>query len=54
LETLVKRADVPREFLVKELTIYSVLATYIARCDIDTGAKSAWDALRDVLKCLED
>lgn len=54
LETLVKRADVPREFLVKELTIYSVLATYIARCDIDTGVKSPWEALRDVLKRLED
>ena len=50
---LAKRADVPREFIVRELAVYNVLAKYVSSCSIDTGAKSPWETLRDVLKCLE-
>jgi len=52
LDVLAKRADVPREFIVKELAVYNVLAKYVSLCSINTGAKSPWDTLRDVLKCL--
>jgi len=53
LDVLAKRADVPREFIVKELAVYNALAKYVSSCSIDTGAKSPWETLRDVLKCLE-
>jgi len=52
-DVLVRRADVPREFIVKELAVYNVLARYVSSCSIDTGAKSLQETLRDVLKCLE-
>ena len=53
LDTLAKRADVPREFLAKELAVYSVLARYVSRCRIDTGTESVLNSLRGVLLCLE-
>jgi len=53
LDILAKRADVPREFLVRELAIYSVLARYVSSCSVDTGAGSVLDSLRGVLLCLE-
>jgi len=53
LGVLAKRADVPREFIVKELAVYNVLAKYVSLCSIDTGAKSPRETLRDVLRCLE-
>ena len=52
-DVLVRRADVPREFIVKELAVYNVLARYVSSCSIDTSAKSLQETLRDVLKCLE-
>jgi len=52
-DVLAKRADVPREFVVKELAVYNVLAKYVSSCSIDTSTRSPWETLRDVLRCLE-
>jgi energy-coupling factor transporter ATP-binding protein EcfA2 len=46
------RADVPRGFLIRELAVYNVLAGYVARCSIDTGANGPLDVVRGVLECL--
>ena len=51
--TLAGRADAPREFVAKELTIYSVLAKYFAKCSIDTGRNGPVRVVAEVLKCLE-
>jgi hypothetical protein len=50
---LASRADVRREFLVRELAVYNVLARYFAKCSIDTGRNKPVGVLADVLKCLE-
>jgi len=52
LEVLARRADVPRPFITKELAVYDVLAKYVARCRIDTGAQGPREVLEGVLKCL--
>jgi len=52
LDTLVKRADVPREFIARELAVYNVLARYVSPCSIDTGSKGPLWVLGDVLRCL--
>ena len=52
LRVLAGRADVPRLFLARELAAYSVLAGYVARCSIDTGANGPLDVARGVLGCL--
>jgi len=53
LDTLVKRADVPRGFIAKELAAYSVLARYFARCSIDTGRIKPGRVVAEVVRCLE-
>jgi hypothetical protein len=53
LDTLVKRADVPREFIARELAIYGVLAKYLARCNINTGKNRPARVVAEVLRCLE-
>jgi hypothetical protein len=53
LDTLVKRADVPRGFIAKELAVYSVLARYFARCSIDTGRIKPVRVVAEVIRCLE-
>jgi len=52
-DVLARRADVSREFIARELVVYNVLAKYVSLCSVDTGVKSPWKTLRDVLKCLE-
>jgi hypothetical protein len=52
LGVLAGRADVPPLFLARELAAYSVLARYVARCSIDTGANGPLDVVRGVLECL--
>ena len=51
--TLAGRADVPREFVAKELAIYNVLARYFARCSIDTGRSGPVRVVSKVIKCIE-
>jgi hypothetical protein len=51
--TLAGRADVPREFVAKELAIYSVLAKYFAKCFIDTGRNGPVRVVAEVIRCLE-
>jgi hypothetical protein len=51
--TLAGRADVPREFIVRELTVYSVLARYFAKCFIDTGRNGPVRVVAEVIRCLE-
>jgi hypothetical protein len=53
LEILSRRADVPRDFIVRELAVYSVLARYVAKCSIDTGRNRPVRVAAEVLKCLE-
>jgi hypothetical protein len=53
LETLTVRADVRREFLVRELAVYSVLARYFAKCSIDTSRNKPVSVVAEILKCLE-
>jgi len=53
LDTLVKRADIPKGFIAKELAIYGVLAKYLARCSIDTGKNKPVRVVAEVLRCLE-
>jgi hypothetical protein len=53
LDTLVKRADVPRGFIARELAVYSVLARYFARCSIDTGRSKPVRVVVEVIRCLK-
>ena len=53
LDTLVKRADVPREFIARELAIYNILAKYFARCSIDTGRNRPTRVVAEGIQCLE-
>ena len=53
LDTLVKRADIPKGFIVKELAIYNVLARYFARCSIDTGRNKPARVTAEAIRCLE-
>jgi len=53
VDTLVKRADVPEWFIVRELAVYSVLARYFARCSIDTGRNKPVRVVAEVIRCLE-
>jgi hypothetical protein len=53
LDTLVKRADIPKGFIAKELAVYSVLAKYLARCSIDTGRNKPVRVVAKVIQCLE-
>jgi len=53
VDTLAGRADVPREFIVRELAVYSVLARYFARCSIDTGRNGPVRVVAEVIRCLE-
>jgi len=53
VDTLTGRADVPREFIVRELTVYSVLARYFAKCFIDTGRNGPVRVVAEVIRCLE-
>jgi len=52
-DTLVGRADAPRDFVIRELAIYSVLAKYFAKCSIDTGRNGPVRVVAKVIKCLE-
>jgi len=51
--TLARRADVPREFVAKELVVYNVLAKYFARCFIDTGRNGPVRVVAEVIRCVE-
>jgi hypothetical protein len=53
VDTLARRADVPREFIVKELAIYNILARYFAKCSIDTGRSRPVRVVAEVIRCLE-
>ena len=53
VDTLARRADVPREFIVKELAIYNILARYFAKCSIDTGRSGPVRVVVEVIQCLE-
>jgi len=53
VDTLAGRADVPKEFLAKELAIYNVLAKYFAKCSIDTGRNVPVRVVAEVIRCLE-
>jgi len=53
VDTLAGRADVPREFIVRELAIYNILARYFANCSIDTGRSRPIRAVAEVIRCLE-
>jgi len=53
VDTLARRADVPREFIVRELAIYNILARYFAKCSIDTGRSMPVRAVGEVIRCLE-
>jgi hypothetical protein len=52
-DTLARRADVPREFIVRELAIYNILARYFAKCSIDTGRSEPVRVVAEVIRCLE-
>jgi len=53
VDALARRADVPREFIVRELAIYNVLARYFAKCFIDTGRNKPVRVVAEVIRCLE-
>jgi len=53
VDTLAGRADVPREFVAKELAIYNVLAKYFAKCSIDTGRNGPVRVVAEVIRCVE-
>jgi len=53
IDTLARRADVPREFIVKELAIYNILARYLAECSIDTSRSRSVKVVAEVIRCLE-
>jgi hypothetical protein len=53
IDTLARRADVPREFIVKELAIYNILARYFAKCSIDTDRSRPVRVVAEVIRCLE-
>jgi hypothetical protein len=53
VDTLARRADVPREFIVKELAIYNILARHSAKCSIDTGRSGPVRVVVEVIRCLE-
>jgi len=49
---LVRRADVPAEFVFREYAVYSVLMRYLARCAIDTGRLKTLEASARVVRCM--
>jgi hypothetical protein len=53
VDTLAKRADVPKWFIVRELAVYSVLARYFAKCSIDTGRNRPTRVVAGAIQCLE-
>ncbi len=48
---LAGRADVPGEFIARELAVYGVLAKYVPPSSIDTCVETPLEALEDVLEC---
>lgn len=52
LETLARRADVPRSFLARELAVYNTLAKYVSNCRVDTGLQGPREVLKGVLACM--
>jgi hypothetical protein len=53
VDTLTGRADVPKEFVAKELAMYNVLAKYFAKCFIDTGRNGPVRVVAEVIRCIE-
>jgi len=51
-DVLVRRADVPADFVYREFAVYSVLMESLARCRVDTGRLRPAEAAARVLKCL--
>jgi len=51
--TLARRADVSKQFIVRELATYNVLVKYFARCSIDTGRNEPVRVVAEVIRCLE-
>lgn len=52
IQTLIKRADMPPEFVRKQVAIYRVLSKYFAKYDIDTGEHNPAQATARVLRWL--
>jgi hypothetical protein len=53
VNTLVRRADFSRGFIVRELTVYSILAKYFAKCSIDTGRNRPARVVAEAIQCPE-
>jgi len=51
--TLARRADVSKQFIVRELATYNVLVKYFVRCSIDTGRNEPVRVVAEVVRCLE-
>jgi len=51
-DVLIKRADVPPDFIYREYTVYNVLMRYLARCIINTGLNKPAESAVGVLKCM--
>jgi len=51
-DILVRRADVPSDFVYREFAVYSALMRILARCRVDTGRLRPAEAAASVLKCL--
>ncbi len=49
---LFERADVPSEYLIREVAVYNVLARYVSPCRINTGSRDRTSSLGSVLECL--
>ncbi len=51
LTALRRRADVPPDFLLRELACYNVLQRYAARCVVDTSTAKPVESAARVLRC---
>jgi len=51
-DVLVKRADVPADFVYREFVVYNALVKGLARCGVDTGSLKPVEAAARVLRCL--
>jgi len=51
-DVLVRRADVPADFVYRESAVYNVLVKDLARCRVDTGGLKPAEAAARILKCL--
>jgi len=47
------RADVPREFILREFVYYRVLVPLYVLCTVDTSDSTPVESLRELILCLE-